>query len=95
MRCSSRSGRSGFPCVYYELGPERKEEYADFSSRHLKKKCAIIVDDIVCSAPSFRGRIYGAGIIMGSFTEQEVTDLALGMRSGTFPVRPVLVSQQR
>ena len=83
------------PCVYYELGAERKEEYADFSSRHLAEKCAIIVDGIVCSAPSFRGRIYGAGIITGSFTEQEASDLALGMKSGTFPVPPILVSQQR
>ena len=92
-----RSGtdpQSGLPCVFYEVAAGKKSAYADWSSDNINKKSAIILNSVVRSAPSFRGRIYGGGIITGSFTVQEAEDLAKVIKTGSLQVKPEPVSSQ-
>jgi preprotein translocase subunit SecD len=49
------------------------------------RQLAIILDGRVQSAPTIEGRITTDGVIYGSFTQQEVQNLSLILRSGALP----------
>src|SRR5204862_7238291 len=49
--------------------------------RHL----AIVLDNKVVSAPNIKTRIDDEGVIEGTFTTQQASDLALVLRSGSLP----------
>lgn len=92
-----RSGsdpQSGLPCVFYEVAAGKKSAYADWSSDNMNKRSAIILNGIVRSAPSFKGRIFGGGVITGSFTVREAEDLAKVIKTGSLQVKPEPVSSQ-
>ena len=46
-----------------------------------------MLDGRVQSAPTIEGRITTDGIIYGTFTQEEVQDLSLILRSGALPAR--------
>ena len=91
---SSTDPNSGLPCVNYEIAAGKKGDYADWSSDNKGEKSAIILNGQVRSAPSFQGRIYGSGIITGSFTVGEAEDLAKVIKTGSLQVKPEPVSSQ-
>jgi preprotein translocase subunit SecD len=48
----------------------------------------------VISAPTIQSEIRHDGVITGSFTQQEVTDLALALRSGALPAGIVYLEER-
>jgi len=85
---------SGRPCVFYKLKAGKEaDDYADWSEEYKGKPSAIILNNIVRSAPVFSGRIYGTGIITGQFSEQEASDLAKVIKTGSLQVKPELVQR--
>lgn len=89
---SGTDSNTGLPCVFYEIAAGRKGDYADWSTDNKDEKSAIILNGLVRSAPTFQGRIYGSGIITGSFTVREAEDLAKVIKTGSLRVKPDPVS---
>lgn len=73
------------PAVSFSLNPQGAEKFAMLTSQNIGRRLAIILDGRVESAPAIEGRIYDEGRISGSFTQQEVQDLSLTLRSGALP----------
>ncbi len=73
------------PAVNFQLKNDPARRFGRFTSENIGKQLAIVLDNRVQSAPTIEGRITDDGIINGSFTNQEVADLSLVLRSGALP----------
>jgi preprotein translocase subunit SecD len=74
------------PAVNFQLSREGARKFGTATGENVGRRLAIILDGRVQSAPTINSRIDTDGIIEGSFTNQEVSDLALKLRSGALPV---------
>jgi len=84
----------GSPAVAYLIKAARASEYADWSEQYIGKNSAIILNNVVKSAPVFRSRIPGRGQISGNFTQPEVQELVKVLRTGSLKVEPELQSKE-
>ncbi len=73
------------PAVGFSLNQQGAEKFSQLTAQNIGRQLAIILDGRVQSAPTIEGRIYDEGRISGSFTQQEVQDLSLTLRSGALP----------
>jgi preprotein translocase subunit SecD len=76
---------NGRPAVGFTLTPEGARTFGRVTSENIGRQLAIIVDGRVQSAPTIETRITTDGRITGAFTQEEVTNLALVLRSGALP----------
>jgi len=83
----------GLPAVNYEIAGAQKAAYADWSAEHKGEASAIILNGIVKSAPVFRSKIPGRGVISGDFTKKEVEMLLKVLRTGSLRIEPEKLSQ--
>jgi preprotein translocase subunit SecD len=78
----------GLPAVNFSLNPNGARAFARVTRENVGRYLAIIVDDRIETAPVLEEPITGGeGRISGSFTQQEVQDLVLLLRSGALPAR--------
>ncbi len=73
------------PVVNFSLTHEGAQIFGDWTGANIGRPLAIVLDGRVQSAPTIEGRISDSGVIRGSFTQQEVEDLATVLRSGALP----------
>ena len=73
------------PAVGFSLNQQGADKFSQLTSQNIGRQLAIILDGRIQSAPTIEGRIYDEGRISGSFTQQEVQDLSLTLRSGALP----------
>ncbi|BCS35585.1 protein translocase subunit SecD [Luteitalea sp. TBR-22] len=73
------------PAVGFSLNQQGADKFSQLTAQNIGRQLAIILDGRVQSAPTIEGRIYDQGRISGSFTQQEVQDLSLTLRSGALP----------
>lgn len=73
------------PAVSFSLNSQGADKFGRLTSQSIGRSLAIVLDGRVQSAPVIEGRIYDEGRISGSFTQQEVQDLSLTLRSGALP----------
>ena len=73
------------PAVNFSLNNEGANKFGTFTQTNINRQLAVVLDNRVYSAPTINSRIDNDGIIQGSFTNQEVADLALVLRSGALP----------
>jgi len=73
------------PAVSFSLNAQGADKFGRLTSQNIGRQLAIVLDGRVQSAPVIEGRIYDEGRISGSFTQQEVQDLSLTLRSGALP----------
>ncbi|MBN1396145.1 MAG: protein translocase subunit SecD [Pirellulales bacterium] len=66
--------------LFGELTGEYQPEKDGFTHR-----LAIILDDVLYSAPGLEDRIYNRGIIRGNFTKEEVNNLVNVLKAGSLP----------
>jgi preprotein translocase subunit SecD len=75
--------------VQFALREDRRDDFADFTRRSLKRMLAIVVDGKVLSAPVIQDALPGRAIISGGGTEgfsrAEAEELATILRSGPLP----------
>lgn len=76
---------NGRPDVNFTLTREGGRRFAAFTGAHINDKLAVVLDNRVKSVATIQEQIHDQGRITGSFTEQEVRDLALTLRSGALP----------
>ncbi len=76
---------NGLPAVGFFLTAEGAKIFSRETGRHVGERLAIILDNVVSSAPVIEDQIEAEGIIRGRFTTQQAEDLALLLRSGALP----------
>ena len=73
------------PAVSFSLDAEGARRFSRFTGANIGKRVAIVLDNRVRSAPRIDSRIGGEGRITGAFSQQEVQDLSLILKSGALP----------
>ena len=76
---------NGQPSVRFILTGEGGRKFYSFTSAHVGDNLAVILDNKVQEVAVIKDAIHDTGIINGRFTEQEVQDLAMTLRSGALP----------
>ncbi len=83
------------PNISFVMKPEASKKFEQITGSNINRQLAIVLDDVVQSAPVIRSRIAGgAGIIEGNFTLQTARDLAIVLRAGALPA-PVNIIENR
>ena len=86
---------SGGPAISFQLSPQGSQVFATYTSQNVGKVLAIVLDNVVLSAPNIESAItQGNGIIQGKFTLSEAQNLSVQMRYGALPV-PLEVVDRR
>jgi preprotein translocase subunit SecD len=73
------------PAVRFLLTGDGARKFGKVTGENINRMLAIILDGRVQSAPRIESRITDEGRITGSFTNEEVQDLGLVLRSGALP----------
>jgi len=73
------------PAVGFSLTAEGGRKFGKVTGDNIGRQLAIILDGRVQSAPRIDDRINSEGRIHGSFTQEEVSNLSLILRSGALP----------
>jgi preprotein translocase subunit SecD len=76
---------NGRPAVNFTLNTEGARRFGQVTSENIGRQLAIVLDGRVQSAPTIEGRITTDGRIYGNFTQDEVANLSLILRSGALP----------
>lgn len=83
------------PAVSFKLDALGGRKFAAITRENIRRELAIVLDNKVLSAPVINGVIPGGqGIITGSFTSKQTSDLAVLMRAGALPA-PLHVLEER
>ncbi|MBW2658740.1 MAG: protein translocase subunit SecD [Deltaproteobacteria bacterium] len=86
-------GNFNEPYVSLDMTGRGGKVFATITEKNVGKRMAIVLDEIVRSAPVIRERILGGSAqISGSFTHEEAADLAIVLRVGALPA-PVDIIQ--
>jgi len=78
-------GFASIAAVGFSLSQDGGRRFAQFTGANIGRRVAIVLDGRVESAPVIESRIAGDGRIQGLFTQQEVQDLSLILKSGALP----------
>jgi preprotein translocase subunit SecD len=82
------------PNVRFTLKSQGVTKFSAVTTANVGKQLAIILDGRVVSAPNIQGPILSSDAeITGTFTQEEVLDLALVLRTGALPARLTYQSQ--
>jgi preprotein translocase subunit SecD len=71
----------------FTLSQDGGKRFAKFTGDHVGDKLAVILDSEIVSVATINERIEDSGRIMGLSTEEEASDLARYLRSGSLPAR--------
>lgn len=83
------------PSVKMQMTPSGSRTWAKLTTDNVGKPIAIVLDDVVYSAPNVNGPIEGGSSeISGSFTVEEAQDLANILKSGKLDAPAKIVQEQ-
>lgn len=83
------------PVINFALNSEGAKIFGDFTAKNVGNHLAIVLDNVVYSAPVINERIGGGnGQISGGFSVQEAHDVAIALRSGAL-LAPVKLLEKR
>ncbi|MFA8384269.1 MAG: protein translocase subunit SecD [Pelagibaca sp.] len=78
--------QNGRPAVNFRFNPSGARKFGDYTAANIGNPFAIVLDEEVISAPVIQSHIPGgSGIITGSFSVEESTQLAVLLRAGALP----------
>ncbi len=87
--------QNGRPAVNFRFNPSGARKFGDYTAENIGSPFAIVLDDEVISAPVIQSHIAGgSGIITGSFTVEESTDLAVLLRAGALPAELTFLEER-
>jgi preprotein translocase subunit SecD len=87
--------QNGRPAVSFRFNPTGARKFGDYTAENIGAPFAIVLDDEVISAPTIQSHIPGgSGIITGSFTVEESTNLAVLLRAGALPAELVFLEER-
>lgn len=80
-------GQWGQPYISLEFKSEAADKWAEITGQHVEERIAIILDNVIKSAPVVKSRILqGKCVIEGQFTMDEAYELKIVLRSGALPI---------
>ncbi len=82
---SVSSDRLGANAVSFTLDNEGTKKISKVSGENIGKLMAVVLDNIVITAPRINSRLSSQSIITGNFTVEEAQDLSLKLRAGALP----------
>lgn len=83
------------PAVSFRFDAAGARLFGDYTAANIGQPFAIVLDDQVISAPVIQSHISGgSGIITGSFTVDESTDLAILLRAGALPAAMTFLEER-
>lgn len=86
---------NGRPAIKMEMTPTGARQWAKMTGDNIGRPIAIVLDDIVYSAPNVNSAIEGGSSeISGSFTVQEAQDLASVLKIGKIDAPAKIVQEQ-
>lgn len=88
---SSTSGR--FDTAFF-LTQDAARRFERFTSANIGNRLAIVLDNLVLSAPVIEAKISDSGVITGAADQQEAADLALNLRSGSLPAGAKVIEER-
>ncbi|MCD1624421.1 MAG: protein translocase subunit SecD [Paracoccaceae bacterium] len=78
--------QNGRPAVNFRFNPTGARKFGNYTAANIGNPFAIVLDNEVISAPVIQSHIPGgSGIITGSFSVEESTQLAILLRAGALP----------
>ncbi|HVG47363.1 MAG TPA: protein translocase subunit SecD, partial [Rubellimicrobium sp.] len=87
--------QNGRPAVSFNFDPQGARAFGEYTAGHIGEPFAIVLDQEVISAPVIQSAIPGGqGIITGSFTVEESTNLAVLLRAGALPAKLTVLEQR-
>ncbi len=81
------SDQQGRRAISFELDERGGRIFSNITGQNLERPLCILLDGIALSAPNIQARISTSGIITGSFTQTEVTDMVNKLNAGSLPAR--------
>jgi preprotein translocase subunit SecD len=83
------------PAVNFRFNPAGARLFGDYTAANIGAPFAIVLDNEVISAPVIQAHIAGgSGIITGSFTVEESTELAVLLRAGALPAEMIFLEER-
>jgi SecD/SecF fusion protein len=83
------------PVVTFVFDEEGKAKFGKVTAENVGRQLAIVLDEIVMSAPVIREPILGGtGQISGNFTLESAEDLALLLRAGSLPAALTIIEER-
>lgn len=83
------------PAVSFQFDPTGGRKFGQYTKANIGELFAIVLDNIVISAPVIQSHIPGGtGIITGSFSAEESNRLAILLRAGALPARITVLEQR-
>ncbi len=88
-------GRSGEPDVNFRFNLRGGQRFGQVTSDNVGRPFAIVLDNVVISAPRILGPITGgSGQITGNFTVEQADNLAVLLRAGALPAKLTTVEER-
>ncbi len=88
-------GQNNEPIVNFSFNQKGAVRFGKLTQENIDKPFAIVLDDVVQSAPVIRSAILGGtGQISGRFTIDETNTLAIVLRSGALPAKLTIVEER-
>jgi preprotein translocase subunit SecD len=92
---ASATYHEGQPAVGFRFNPVGSKKFAQITQDNIGKIFAIVLDNRVVTAPRINTVItQGSGVISGSFSTKEASEVALLLRAGALPT-PLAVIEER
>lgn len=83
------------PAVSFRFNPGGARSFGDYTAQNIGQPFAIVLDDEVISAPVIQSHIPGgSGIISGSFSLDEATQMAILLRAGALPAKMIFLEER-
>ncbi len=83
------------PAVSFRFDRIGGKKFADVTRKNVNHQFAIILDNVIISAPNIRSAILGgSGIITGNFTVESASELGLLLQAGALPARLTVVEER-
>jgi preprotein translocase subunit SecD len=87
--------QNGRPAVGFRFNPTGARKFGDYTAENIGNPFAIVLDNEVISAPVIQAHIAGgSGIITGSFSVEESTNLAVLLRAGALPAKMTFLEER-
>ena len=89
-----KPGEYGSPMVSFKLDRSGAKTFKELTGSNIHKRLAIVIDDVVHTAPRIDAAIGAEGVITGRYTYESANDLAIVLRTGSFQA-PVVYQEER
>lgn len=83
------------PMISMTMKSQASKEWAKMTEKNLKRAVAVVLDDIVYSAPTVQSVIKGGSTqITGNFSIEEAQDVANALQSGKLPAKSHIIQSE-